>query len=318
MALSTEPTFTFQEPAVLIIVVLAGLMAVRLEFFILRTMGVKGATPGKRRAGAWLSVIILTAAPIPVLRVIAFLVLVSAVLQAGAGLALIGTNWGRRTVHVPRIRSRLHTFLGSVRMLWPQAERPRALRSWAKGLEEHGFAALAEGEQSEGIRRIILFRASDGMIASLLWQPTRWLDTLPLPFAQLISPVEGRAGALSTSVGFGPDVCPILIPQVVPLSTTPGNLLARHEEGRRLLEARGIRFDVVSAVAALDEIARLWEEMVSALLRLPPDLLLLLRPRLRRRPVFLASTLEHPDVAERIERIRIGASGPGMLGTRMR
>lgn len=317
MVFSTELTFTFQQPALLIIVVLAGLVAVRLEFFIFRAMGVKGATPGKRRAAAWLTVIILTAAPLPVLRVIAFLVLVSAVLQAGAGLALMGTKWGRRTVHVPRIRSRLRIFLGSVRALSPLAERPWVLRTWAKGLEDHGFAALAEGEQSEGVSRVILFRSSDGVIASLLWQPTRWLDALPLPFVQLISPVEDRAGALSTSVGFGPDVCQILIPQVVSLSTTPGNLLRRHEEGRCLLEARGIRFDVIPAVDAFDEMGRFWEEMVLALLRLPPDSLLLLRPRLRRRSVFLASTLEHPDVVERIERVRIGAAQPGVPGTRM-
>jgi hypothetical protein len=162
---------------------------------------------------------------------------------------------------------------------------------------------------------VMLGRSTDGAIASIIKQPTRWLDYLPMPFVQLVSVTQGHGGALSTSAGSGPEACASLIPQVVPFST-PSGLLRKHEEGRRLLEARGIRFKVVPLEDDPDELWSLWHQMLSALLQLPPEELLRLRPKLRRKPTSVASSLEVPEIVERIAKIRIAGLGHGDVGAR--
>lgn len=315
MQLFAEPRFTFQDPILLVVLCIAGLLAVRIEFFILRAMGVRGASAGKRKVAGWLTVIILTCVPVSILTVISLGVIVFAVLESVAFLLVVGTRWGRRTVVAPRTRSRIRTLLGTVREPSPTTDLPWSITSWIKGLEAHGFSALGPVQQWEEVSVAVLVRPADGTIASIIVQPTRWLDYVPLPFVQLISLAQGRGGALSTSIGPGPEVLPRLIPQAVKFSS-PGGLLHRHEEGRRLLEARGIRFEVVAVEEALDEMSSLWEQMLSALLQLPTDALIRLRPKLRRKPTLVASSLELPEIVERIDRIRVGGSGHDDLGAR--
>jgi hypothetical protein len=136
-----------------------------------------------------------------------------------------------------------------------------------------------------------------------------------MPLVQLVSVTQAHAGALSTSVGSGPEACLSLIPQVVPFST-PSGLLRLHQEGRRLLEARGVRFNVVPLGDGPDEMRRLWHQILSALLQLPPEQLIRLRPKLRRKPTSVASSVEVPEIVERIDKIRVAGSGHGDVGAR--
>ena len=162
---------------------------------------------------------------------------------------------------------------------------------------------------------MMLGRSTDGTIAGMIVQPIRWLDHLPMPLVQLVSVTKGHGGALSTSAGSGPEACASLISQVVPFST-PSGLILMHEEGRRLLEARGVRFNVVPLGDGPDEMWRLWHQMLSALLQLPPEELIRLRPKLRRRRISVASSLEVPEIVERIDKIRVAGLGHGDVGAR--
>jgi hypothetical protein len=315
MQVFTEPTFTFQNPYLLVLVCITGLVAVRLEFFILRAMGVQGATATKRKMAAWLTVIILTCVPLSILAFVSVAFLAFALLEGVALFVVIDTGWGRRSVIAPRTRSRIRTLLGSAREPSPTTELPRSIKSWVKGLEEHGFSLLDPGHRWEELSVVMLGRSTDGTIAAIIRQPTRWLDYLPMPLVQLVSVTQAHAGALSTSVGSGPEACLSLIPQVVPFST-PSGLLRMHKEGRRLLEARGIRFKVVPLGDGPDEMWRLWHQMLSALLQLPPEELIRLRPKLRRKPISVASSLAVPEIVERIDKIRVAGSGRGDVGAR--
>jgi hypothetical protein len=263
----------------------------------------------------WLTVIILTCVPLSILAFVSLAFLVFALLEGVAVFVVIGTEWGRRSVIAPRIRSRIRTLLGSTREPSPTTEPPWAIKSWVKGLEEHGFSLLGPGHRWEELSVVMLGRSTDGTIAGIVVQPTRWLDHLPVPLVQLVSVTQGQGGALSTSVGSGPEACMSLIPQVVQFST-PSGLLRMHEEGRRLLEARGIRFKVVPLEHDPDEMWRLWHQMLSALLQLPPEELMRLRPMLRRKPISVASSLEVPEIVERVDKIRVGGSGHGDVGAR--
>lgn len=315
MEVFTEPRFTFQDPFLLVLVCITGLLAVRVEFFSLRALGVQGATAAKRRMAGWLTVIILTCVPLSILAFVTLAFLVFALLEGVAVFVVIGTEWGRRSVIAPRIRSRIRTLLGSAREPSPTTELPWSIKSWVKGLEEHGFSLLDPGHRWEELSVVMLGRSTDGTIAGIIVQPTRWLDHLPMPLVQLVSVTQGHGGALSTSVGSGPEACVSLIPQVVQFST-PSGLLRMHEEGRRLLEARGIRFKVVPLEDDPDEMWRLWHQMLSALLQLPPEEIMRLRPMLRRKPTSVASSLEVPEIVERIDKIRAGGSGHGDVGAR--
>jgi hypothetical protein len=51
MEVFTEPRFTFQDPLLLVLVCITGLLAVRVEFFSLRALGVQGAR--RRQSGGW-------------------------------------------------------------------------------------------------------------------------------------------------------------------------------------------------------------------------------------------------------------------------
>jgi hypothetical protein len=313
MQVFTDPRFTFQDPFALVLVCITGLLMVRLEFFSLRALGVQGATAAKRKIAGWLTVIVLTCVPLSILAFVSVAVLVFGLLELVAVSIVMYTEWGRRSVVAPRTRSRVRTLLGSALEPSPTTDLP--LKSWVKGLEKHGFSLLDPGHRWEELSVVMLGRSTDGTIASIIKQPTRWLDYLPMPLVQLVSATQAHGGALSTSVGSGPEACPSLIPQVVQFST-PSGLLRMHEEGRRLLEARGIRFKVVPLEDDPDEMWRVWHQMLSALLQLPPEELLSLRPKLRRKPTSVASSFEVPEIVERIDKIRVAGLGHGDVGAR--
>jgi hypothetical protein len=315
MQVFTEPRFTFQDPVLLVLVCITGLLAVRLEFFILRALGVQGATAAKRKIAGWLTVIILTCVPLSILAFVSVAFLVFALSEGVAVFIVMYTEWGRRSVIAPRMRSRIRTLLESAREPSPIAELPWSIKSWVKGLEEHGFSLLDPGHRWEELSAVMLGRPTDGTIAGIIVQPTRWLDHLPMPFVQLVSVTQGHGGALSTGAGSGPEACLSLIPQVVQFST-PSGLLRMHEEGRRLLEARGIRFKVVPLGDGPEEMWNLWHQMLSALLQLPPEELIRLRPKLRRKPISVASSLAVPEIVDRIDKIRVAGSGHGDVGAR--
>jgi hypothetical protein len=307
-------TFLFQEPALLILVLLVVWVLVWLGFVILRQKGVKGATPGKRKIVTWITVIVFVVAPLPVVRVIGLVVLIVAVVQLVEHFVIVSTDWGRRTNLVPRIRSRLGALRSTKSSPVPMDPLPWYAKSSIKHLRQLGFIPIRSDGWLDEVVAVNLLRPSDGTIAIVWWQVNR-RDNVPLPFLQLLSVAVGRTGALSTSVGHGPDACPIMIAQVSQ-SATPPRLLVKHEEGRRLLEACGMSFEVVSATSAPEVIDWLRDEMLSALEVLQADSLLRLRKRIWDRSTNLRSHINDPATVDRIEQLRMGAAGAGPAGVR--
>jgi hypothetical protein len=307
-------TFLFQEPALLILVLLVVWVLVWLGFVILRQKGVKGATPGKRKIVTWITVIVFVVAPLPVVRVIGLVVLIVAVVLLVEHFVIVSTDWGRRTNLVPRIRSRLGALRSTKSSPVPMDPLPWYAKSSIKHLRQLGFISIRSDGWLDEVVAVNLLRPSDGTIAIVWWQVNR-RDNVPLPFLQLLSVAVGRTGALSTSVGHGPDACPIMIAQVSQ-SATPPRLLVKHEEGRRLLEACGMSFEVVSATSAPEVIDWLRDEMLSALEVLQADSLLRLRKRIWDRSTNLRSHINDPATVDRIEQLRMGAAGAGPAGVR--
>jgi hypothetical protein len=307
-------TFLFQEPALLILVLLVVWVLVWLGFVVLRQGGVKSATPGKRKIVTWISAIVFVLAPLPLLRVIGLVVLIVGVVQLVAYFVIAHTDWGRRTKLAPRIRSRLGALRSAKCSPAPLDQLPWYAKSWIKRLGKVGFISISSDGWLDEVVAVNLLRPSDGTIAIVWWQANR-LDNMPLPSLQLLSVAVGRAGALSTSVGHGPDACQMMIAQVSQ-SATPPRLLMKHDEGRRLLEACGMGFEVVSATSAPELIDWLRDEMLSGLEALPADSLLRLRKRICDRSTNLGSHMNDPATVERIEQLRMGAAGAGSAGVR--
>jgi hypothetical protein len=302
-----------QHPPTLIATILAAWGLVRLQFYVLRSIGIRGATEIRRKVAVWAVIILFAAAPVAALVTIAFIVLIVGILQLLAYAVVVATPWGRRHVLGRTIRSRLIALRESERST-EAIEAPSWLfRTWSKALETLDFVPVDTGWRFGDMKVLTLNRSADGVIAMVVDQPQR-IDLMPFPMVQMVSVSRGRAGVLSTSIGPMPVTSPTLITQMV-RTTRADRLLATHKEGQRLLEAAGLPFEAITATDTPEIRAWIWEEMRSALVGLPIDSLLDLRTSVARRPFTLAETLNHPAIAERIERLvnasaRRDGSGP--------
>jgi hypothetical protein len=297
-------TFPLQHPHFLILDLLVFGVVVRIDLWAWGLVGVR-VRPGARRAIWWGVLGGVALLPYewypPVLWTLIVLHLAAAL---GIGL-VYASEWGRRTIVAPRMRRNLTRLSRSSSELSPVSRLPKLLADWRKSLAAYGFVDLMAGEQPGEVTRAILHRPGDGTIAAMTKQPAQ-SDRAPLPIVMLISVTEGGAGVLSTSLLSGPDVCPSTIAQVVRWALPP-TLLATHEEGRRLLEDRGVRFERTAPEDAVGVGDRVWDELLSALLALPDASLLERRTQFRRPVRTVATMLEDPATLEWLAAVRAAA-----------
>lgn len=238
---------------------------------------------------------------------VVLLVLVLCVIVAMLAIKpLMTTSWGRRVLLAQPMRARLRRLADRGFVLTPVDEVPIELEATTRILESLGFVSVAVGRQSSRSVVSILLRASGDVIAWASWA-TRSFPGSPRTGVAMISVVSGRRGVLdTTNSGLDIDSWPWQIVQIFPHASMDV-LVRRHEEGRGLLEQRGVRFDQVDAHAAMEVFAWIQSMSVSALMEVSDDVLAKLPSRVAQQEASLAARLDEPDTMEQVERFRTAA-----------
>lgn len=216
---------------------------------------------------------------------------------------LLSTSWGQRVLLAQPTRSRLRRLADRGFVLTPVDELPIELEATTQILESLGFASIAVGRLTSRSVVSILLRPYGDVIAWASWG-TRSFPGSPRTGVAMISVVSGRPGVLdTTNSGLDIDSWPWQLVQIFPHASMDV-LLRRHEEGRGLLEQRGVRFDQVDAHAAMEVFAWVQSMSVSSLMEVSDDVLAKLPSRVAQQEASLASRLDDTDTIEQIERFR--------------
>ena len=299
---SEQARFLFQDPNSLVLV-LAIVWVILMTTLMVAVWAGLTRMPGARSRLLMLLVLGAVCAflPIGALQVVTGITIAAIVFFALAGLVGL-TPWGKRKLNVFGFRAQMRRGIERGYRLTP-GRLPRRVERATERLERRGFVRLTSGTQASGAMTSVLFRPEDGVIAQVL--RARTLRFWPSIVLTVWSYVFDHAGAFATT-SFGSDLDDRLstLLQVVP-SASLDVLLARHLEGMRLLEVRGVRFHRLDEKTALE----LWmwghQRTSSSLLEASDDEVAgLFDIRLRaqaQRPRILQSMLEDPAVSRQID-----------------
>jgi hypothetical protein len=218
---------------------------------------------------------------------------------------LVGmTPWGQRKLNVFGLRAQMRRGIETGYRLTP-GRLSRQVERATEWFERSGFVRLTSGTQASGAMSSVLFRPEDGVIADVL--RARTLRFWPSIVLTVRSYVFDHAGAfMTTSFGGNTDLAErqSVLVQVLP-SASPDVLLARHVEGMRLLEARGVRFHRLDEETALELLEWGHQRGSSRLLEASDEELAgIFDRRLRaqaQRPRILQSMVEDPAVRRQID-----------------
>jgi hypothetical protein len=301
---SEQARFLFQDANSLVFVV-------AIVWVILVPMLLVAVWAGMRMPGTRSRSLILLASgavcallPIGAVQVVRGIALAAIVVYGLAGLVGL-TPWGSRKLNVIGFRAQLRQRIGRGYRLTP-GRLPRQVARATEWFEREGFVHLMSGMTESGAMTSISFRPEDGVIAQVL--RARTLRLWPSIVLSVRSFVFDHAGAFATT-NFGGSNTDLEyrqsgLVQVVP-SASPDVLLARHVEGMRLLEARGVRFHRLDEETALELAEWAHQRMSSTLLQASDEELAgLLDRRLRaqaQRPRILQSMVEDPAVRRQID-----------------
>ena len=299
---SEQARFLFQDPNSLV-TVWAIVSLILMTILMLAVWAGLTRMPGTRNRFLILLVsgAVCAFLPIGALQVVTGITIAAIVFFALAGLLGL-TPWGKRKLNVFGFRAQMRRGIATGYRLTP-GRLPRRVERATEWFERIGFGRLTSGTHASGAMTSVLFRPEDGVIAQVL--RARTLRFWPSIVLTVWSYVLDHAGAFATT-SFGSDLDDrqFAILQVVP-SASPDVLLARHVEGMRLLEARGVRFHRLDEETALELLEWGHQRMSSTLLDASDEELAgLFDRRLRaqaQRPRILQSMVDDPVVRRRID-----------------
>jgi hypothetical protein len=299
---SEQARFLFQDPNSLV-TVWAIVSLILMTILMLAVWAGLTRMPGTRNRFLILLVsgAVCTFLPIGALEVVTGVTIAAIVFFALAGVVGL-TPWGKRKLNVFGFRAQMRRGIATGYRLTP-GRLPRQVERATEWFERIGFVRLTSGTHASGAMTSVLFRPEDGVIAQVL--RARTLRFWPSIVLTVWSYVLDHAGAFATT-SFGSDLDDrqFAILQVVP-SASPDVLLARHVEGMRLLEARGVRFHRLDEETALELLEWGHQRMSSTLLDASDEELAgLFDRRLRaqaQRPRILQSMVEDPVVRRQID-----------------
>ena len=225
----------------------------------------------------------------------------------------IQTPRGRLVVLGRPLRSRLSKLAGRGFVLSPIQHPPIELEATSRIFQSLGFEFVVQGSQTSQIVTAILVHEPCCVIAQASWQRMP-RSGQPRTNVMLLSTASERRGALVTgNTGF--DFAGPLwqMDQVFPHASIDV-LVDRHEEARRGLEGRGVRFDPVGPSDAVNALAWHLSKSIASLLELTNEGLAdysLRRARNPyRQPVTLESKLDDPETTVWIAAMRAEAPSP--------
>ena len=225
----------------------------------------------------------------------------------------IQTRRGRLVVLGRPLRSRLNKLAGRGFVLSPIEHPPIELEATSRIFQSLGFEFVTLGSQTRYIVTAIFAHEPGCVIAEASWQRMPQSGQ-PRTLILLLSTASERRGALVTGNSGFDFAGPLWrMDQVFPHASIDV-LVDRHEEARRRLEGRGVRFDPVGPSDAVDALGWHRSKSIASLLELTNDGLAdysMRRARNRyQEPVTLESKLGDPETTAWIEAMRAEAPSP--------